>query len=174
MCCGGVIRSIKANPTAPPEKRSEDEAFLFFKFRASKKLQSNRNFRLTYPLIFLSYGEDLIAGSLILSIVFFLLTSTNPLSSHLGAVGDYLLIKGTRLVAFSIASLGNGNPFQTNPPFGNDDDDKFIGTTTNDDDDDNVEGTTFVYLRGRLWKEQYLVIFLLDEGNKHSAPNFYG
>ena len=31
-CCGGANRSIKANPTAPPEKRSEDEAFLFSNF----------------------------------------------------------------------------------------------------------------------------------------------
>ena len=47
-------------------------------------------------------------------------------------------------------------------PFWDDDDGKFIGTTTYDDD--KVEGTTFVYLRGRVWKEQYLVIRLLGEG----------
>ena len=65
----------------------------FFNF-ISRKLLGKKNFLLLiHPLINLSYGEDLIAGSLILS-MYFLLTSTNPLSSHLGAVGDNLLIKG--------------------------------------------------------------------------------
>ena len=67
--------------------------FLFY-FFVSKKLLGKKNFLLLiHPLIFLSYGEDLIAGSLILS-MYFLLTSTNPLSGHIGAVGEDLLIKG--------------------------------------------------------------------------------